>query len=154
MTGLIGEYEVTLDAKGRFLLPAGFKKQLPANGTESFVLNRGFEKCLSLYTSKSWEPIFTSLSNLNDFDPKVRQFKRYFLNGATQVEPDNAGRLLLPGNLIEYASLEKEIVLVSAIDKIEIWNKSKYKEFFETFSPETFSDLAKEVMTGGQFIKS
>ncbi len=153
MTGFIGEYEVTLDAKGRFLLPAGFKKQLPANGTESFVLNRGFEKCLSLYTLKSWEPIFTSLNTLNDFDPKVRQFKRYFLNGATQVEPDNAGRLLLPGNLIEYATLEKEIVLVSAIDKIEIWDKSKYKEFFETFSPEAFSDLAKEVMAGGQFVK-
>lgn len=148
MTGFIGEYEATLDAKCRFLLPAGFKKQLPKNGGEPFVLNRGFEKCLSLYTSKSWEPLFSDLSKLNDFDPKVRQFKRYFLNGATQVEPDKAGRLLLPKNLMEYAGLEKDIVLVSAIDKIEIWDKIKYQEFFETFSPEAFSDLAKEVMAG------
>jgi MraZ protein len=148
MAGFLGEYEATLDAKGRFLVPAGFKKQLPENEVVSFVLNRGFEKCLSLYTSAGWEPIFSELSKLNDFDPKVRQFKRYFLNGATQVVPDSAGRLLLPKNLMEYAGLEKDIVLVSAIDKIEIWDKTKYQQFFETFSPETFSDLAKEVMAG------
>lgn len=153
MTGFIGEYEATLDAKGRFLLPSGFKKQLPDSGAEPFVLNRGLEKCLSLYTSKSWKPLFTDLSKLNDFDPKVRQFKRYFLNGATQVELDNAGRLLLPKNLIEYAGLERDIVLVSAIDKIEIWDKGKYQQFFETFSPESFSNLAKEVMTGDKIIK-
>jgi len=121
---------------------------LPENEEVSFVLNRGFEKCLSLYTSSGWDPIFSELSKLNDFDPKVRQFKRYFLNGATQVNPDSAGRLLLPKNLMEYAGLEKDIVLVSAIDKIEIWDKTKYQQFFETFSPETFSDLAKEVMAG------
>ena len=154
MIGFIGEYEATLDAKGRFLLPVGFKKQLPESGAESFILNRGFEKCLSLYTLKSWKPIFSDLSNLNDFDPKVRQFKRYFLNGATQIEPDGAGRLLLPKNLMEYAGLEKDIVLVSAIDKIEIWDKIKYQQFFETFSPEAFSDLAKEVMTGDKIAKT
>lgn len=149
MTGFLGEYESTLDAKGRFLLPAGFRKQMPDGEGESFVLNRGFEKCLSLYTKKSWKPIFNELSTLNDFDPKVRQFKRYFLNGATMVELDKAGRMLIPKNLMEYAGLDKEIVLVSAIDKIEIWDKIKYQEFFETFSPESFSDLASEVM-GGQ----
>ncbi|HXR82703.1 MAG TPA: division/cell wall cluster transcriptional repressor MraZ [Hanamia sp.] len=148
MTSFIGEFEATLDAKGRFLLPVGFKKQLPEGALELFVINRGFEKCLSLYTAESWEPIFSEIGKLNDFDPKVRQFKRYFLNGATQVSPDSAGRILLPKNLTEYASLEKDIVLVSAIDKIEIWDKSKYQQFFETFSPETFSDLAKEVMAG------
>jgi len=153
MTRFIGEYEATMDAKGRFLFPAGFKKQLPENGGEVFVINRGFEKCLSLYSAESWEPIFSEIGSLNDFDPKVRQFKRYFLNGATQVSPDSAGRLLLPKNLVEYAGLEKDIVLVSAIDKIEIWDKNKYQQFFETFSPEAFSDLAKEVMAGDKTSK-
>lgn len=148
MAGFIGEYEATLDAKGRFLLPAGFKKQMPESGALSFVLNRGFEKCLSLYTNESWDPLFSKLSILNDFDPKVRQFKRYFLNGATYVDMDSAGRILLPKNLMEYAELKKDIVLVSAIGKIEIWDKNKYQQFFETFSPETFSDLAQEVMAG------
>lgn len=146
MIGFIGEYEATLDAKGRFLLPSGFKKQLPDGADETFVVNRGFEKCLSLYPNKSWKPIFSEISNLNQFDPNVRQFTRYFLNGATQVELDTANRLLIPKNLIEYAGLEKDIVLVSAVNKIEIWDKIKYQQFFDSFSPDAFSKLASEVM--------
>ena len=146
MIGFIGEYEATLDAKGRFLLPSGFKKQLPEGSDEIFVINRGFEKCLSLYPNKSWKPIFSDISNLNQFDPKVRQFTRYFLNGATQVDLDTANRILIPKNLIEYAGLEKDIVLVSAVNKIEIWDKIKYQQFFDSFSPDAFSNLASEVM--------
>ena len=146
MIGFLGEYEATIDAKGRFLLPAGFKKQLPQDATAQFVINRGFEKCLTLYPLQTWEPIFSQISQLNDFDPKVREFRRYFLNGATEVELDSAGRLLLPKNLLGHASLEKDIVLVSAVNKIEIWDKTKYNEFFESFTPETFSNLANEVM--------
>ena len=146
MIGFLGEYEATLDAKGRFLLPAGFKKQLPEEASSQFVINRGFEKCLTLYPQQSWEPIFSEISKLNDFDPKVREFRRYFLNGATQLELDSAGRLLLPKNLAEHAGLERDIVLVSAVNKIEIWDKDTYSKFFDSFSPESFSALANEVM--------
>ena len=145
MLGFIGEYESTIDTKGRFLLPSGLKKQLPDDDL-TFVINRGFEKCLTLYPIQSWKPIYKNISNLNDFDPKVREFRRYFLNGAQQVELDSAGRLLLPKNLVEHASLDKDIVLVSAVNKIEIWDKTKYQQFFESFSPESFSQLANEVM--------
>ncbi|MCH5714723.1 division/cell wall cluster transcriptional repressor MraZ [Niabella hibiscisoli] len=148
MTGFLGEFEATVDAKGRFLLPAGFKKQLGEGDGEKFVINRGFEKCLSLYPLSSWKPIAEKVNALNDFDPKVRQFKRYFLNGATMVEPDSAGRLLLPPTLKEYAALQKDIVLVPAGNKMEIWDSGKYKEFFDSFSPESFSDLASMVMGG------
>jgi MraZ protein len=146
MTGFLGEFEATLDAKGRFLLPAGFKRQLPEEEAAKFVINRGFEKCLSLYPLKSWEPLFADIRQLNDFDPKVREFRRHFLNGATFVEPDSAGRLLVPPNLKEHAGLEKDIVLVAAVNKIEIWDSNKYKQLFESFSPEAFSSLADEVM--------
>lgn len=148
MIGFLGEYEATLDAKGRFLLPVGFKKQLPEEEATRFVLSRGFEKCLSLYPIKSWEPIFSQISQLNDFDPKVREFRRYFLNGAINLELDSAGRVLIPKNLMEHAGLEKDIVLVAAVNKIEIWDKSKYQQFFESVSPEAFSNLANEVMGG------
>jgi MraZ protein len=148
MIGFLGEYEVTLDSKGRFLLPAGLKKQLPEGDAASFVINRGFEKCLTMYPLKSWEPIFTNISKLNDFDPKVREFRRWFLNGAIQMELDSAGRLLVPRNLMDHAGLEKDVVLVSAVNKIEIWDKVKYQQFFDSFSPEAFSDLAAEVMQG------
>jgi MraZ protein len=146
MNGFLGEYEATLDSKGRFLLPAAVKKQIAEEGNDQFIINRGFEKCLSLYPSSNWDPIFSEISKLNDFDPKVRAFRRYFLNGATKMELDSAGRLLVPPNLKEHAGLEKDIVLVSAVNKIEIWDKIKYQQFFETFSPESFSDLADEVM--------
>ena len=146
MTRFLGEYESTLDAKGRFLLPAGFKKQLPETGGNTFVINRGFEKCLALYPTKSWEPIFERLSSLNNFDPKVREFRRYFLNGATEVEFDTAGRINLPNNLITHAGLTKDIVLVSAIDQIEIWDSKTYKQLFETVSPTHFSEMAAMVL--------
>jgi MraZ protein len=136
-----------LDSKGRFLLPVGFKKQLPEGEDNRFVINRGFEKCLSLYPMQSWEPLFADIQKLNDFDPKVREFRRFFLNGATFVEPDTAGRLLVPPNLRDHAGLQKDIVLVAAINKIEIWDSSKYHQLFESYSSEAFSDLAREVMT-------
>ncbi|HVZ56953.1 MAG TPA: division/cell wall cluster transcriptional repressor MraZ [Chitinophagaceae bacterium] len=149
MTGFLGEFEATLDAKGRFLLPAGFKKQLAPEDGDRFVINRGFEKCLALYPLKSWEPLFADISKLNDFDPRVREFRRYFLNGATLVEPDSAGRLLIPANLKDHAGLQKDIVLVAAVNKIEIWDSNKYRQLFDSFSPEAFSNLASEVMAGG-----
>ena len=148
LIAFLGEYESTLDSKGRFLLPAGFKKQLPEAGGNIFTVNRGLEKCLTLYPKQSWEPIFSRLATLNDFDPKVREFRRYFLNGATEVELDTAGRINLPNNLIAHAGLGKDIVLVSAINKIEIWDSNTYKQLFESFSPGSFSDLAAVVMGG------
>jgi MraZ protein len=149
MIGFLGEFEATLDAKGRFLLPAGVKRQITEEEGARFVINRGFEKCLSLYPMKIWEPLFADISKLNDFDPKVREFRRYFLNGATLVEPDSAGRLLIPPNLKEHAVLQKDIVLVSAVNKIEIWDSSKYHQLFDSFSAEDFSTLAKDVMANG-----
>lgn len=146
MIGFIGEYESTVDAKGRFLLPSGFKKQLPEGEKAVFVLNRGFEKCLTLYPIQSWNPLFEKINSLNDFDPKVREFRRYFLNGAVQIELDSAGRLLLPKSLADYAGLGKDIVLASAMNKLEIWNKEKYQQFFDSISADEFSILANEVM--------
>lgn len=146
MNGFHGEYEATVDAKGRFLLPGSLRKQLP-EAENRFIVSRGFEKCLTLYPLKSWELIIAKISLLNDFDPKVRQFRRQFLGGATEVELDTAGRLLLPASLKEFAGLGKDIVLAAALDRFEIWDAVKYKQLFEDFSPEAFSNLAQEVMT-------
>lgn len=148
MLGFLGEYEATMDAKGRFLLPAGFKRQLGEEGFVPFVINRGFEKCLTLYPKPSWDPIFERISRLNDFDPKVREFRRYFLNGATLLEADTAGRFLIPKNLAEYAGLTRDIVLTSAVKKIEVWDKETYQQFFDKYDASAFSDLAQQVMGG------
>ncbi len=149
MTGFLGEFEATLDAKGRFLLPAGFKKQLPEEETVRFVINRGFEKCLALYPMRTWEPLFAKINGLNEFDPKQREFRRAFLNGATYVEPDTAGRILLPPSLKVYADLTKDIVLMATGDKLEIWDSNKYKQFFDSISSDALSDLGRDVLGGG-----
>ena len=145
MSTFRGEYEATVDAKGRFLLPAGIKKKLP-EGTVTFMLNRGIEKCLTLYTVEEWENIEQQVSRLNDFDEETRVFRRKFLGGITEVELDVAGRMLLPPSLKEYAGLKKDILLVGLLNKIEIWDSGKYNQLFEDFSSETFSQLASKVM--------
>ena len=147
MTGFHGEYQSTIDAKGPFHLPGSLKKQL-VEGENRFIVSRGFEKCLTLYPLKSWQSILDRISQLNDFDPKVRQFRRQFLGGATEVELDAAGRILLPPTLREFALPGKEIVLAAALDRFEIWDASKYKQLFEDFSADAFSNLAQEVMAG------
>ena len=144
MIGFLGEYEATVDSKNRFLLPGGLKKQFP-EGENKFVVSRGFDKCLLLNPMKTWEALVEKLSKLNDFDPNVRKFKLILLGGATEIEMDGAGRLLLPPNLKEYAGLDKDIVLASDIDKFKIWDAKKYKQFFEGISADEFSSLAMEV---------
>lgn len=149
MMGFIGEYEVAIDAKGRFLLPSGFRKQLPDGAAGNFVVNRGFENCLALYPVESWNALSEKLNKLNDFNPKVREFKRLFLNGATMVELDSAGRLLLPKPLQEYAGIKKDMVFSAQGNKVELWDKETYYEYIRK-SAANFSDLAAEV-AGGDF---
>ena len=146
MAGFLGEYEATIDAKGRFLLPGNLKKQMP-EGTSTIVISRGFEKCLLLYPLKAWETIEEKIKKLNEFNPKVSQFRTLFVGGASYVDLDTAGRILLPPSLREYAGLGKDILLASDIDKIKIWDSGKYKKLFEEFSSDAFANLASEVMS-------
>lgn len=150
MTSFFGEYEVAIDAKGRFLLPSGFRKQLPEGAAERFVINRGFENCLTMYAMDSWSALSEKINKMNDFNPKVREFKRLFLNGATIVEVDSAGRILLPKPLQEYAGVKKDMVFSAQGNKVELWDKDTYYNYLRQHAS-GFSDLAAEV-AGGDFI--
>jgi MraZ protein len=145
MTNLIGEYECRIDAKGRFMLPAGLKKQLPPEVQDRFVINRGFEKCLVLYPRNVWKVISDEVNQLNLYNKKNRDFVRYFYRGATELVLDSASRLLLPKQLSAYAGIEKEIVLSAFSNRIEIWARGVYQNLL-TNEPEDFSSLAEEVM--------
>lgn len=148
MAQFIGEYELTIDAKGRFLLPASFRKQLPEGAEPVFVVSRGFEQCLNLYTMDEWNVLSEKINKLNDFNPKVRDFKRLLLNGANVVESDTAGRLLLTKTLLEHAGITKEMVLTAQGNKMEIWDKATHKAHIQSKMAD-FSDLANEVLGGG-----
>ncbi|WP_344822219.1 division/cell wall cluster transcriptional repressor MraZ [Rurimicrobium arvi] len=148
MSHLIGEYELTLDAKGRFLLPSAFRKQLPEGADAQFVVSKGFEQCLNLYTMDEWNQLSEKINKLNDFNPQVRAFKRLFFNGANIVEADAAGRLLLNKPLVEHAQLSKDIVLTAQGSKVEIWDKKLLDAHIQSKMGD-FSDLANEVLGGG-----
>ena len=145
MAGLVGEFEVKLDAKGRFLFPSGLKKQLSSTAQRDFMLNKGFEECLTLFPIKDWEMVSDRLSRMNLFKPKNRMFYRLFHQGAKQVSLDNAGRVLIPASLIERIQLKSEVMLIAYNDRVEIWDKSKYFEMIEGNIAD-FADLANEVM--------
>jgi len=147
-TTFIGEFDCKLDAKGRLSLPAGLYKQLPEAQKEKFVVNRGiFQKCLILYPLAAWEIIMADLSKLNRFSKENDTFIRQFSNGALEVELDNANRLLIPKRLTDYASIEKDVVLSSSLNKIEIWSEKSYRATMDNFDQTAFEMLAEKVMS-------
>jgi MraZ protein len=146
MINLHGEYECKIDAKGRLIIPAALKKQLPVEAKDSFFINRGFEKCCVLYPANEWDNIAGEINKLSDYIKKEREFKRYFLRGASKLDMDTASRVLLPKPLQEYANLKGEIVLLAYGNKVEIWSKAEYETMLNA-EPEDFSALAEEVMS-------
>lgn len=145
MSGLVGEFECKLDAKGRFLFPSGLRKQLNPSALELFMVNKGFENCLTLYPMNEWEKVSTKISKLNLFKPKNRMFYRLFHQGAKQLALDKAGRILIPTALMEKIGLKKDIMLTAYNDRVEIWDRAEYLSIMnENISD--FSDLADEVM--------
>ncbi len=145
MSNLLGEYWCKLDTKGRFVLPAGIKRQLSEQDKDLFVVNRGFEKNLTLYPNSEWKQITNEINSLNLYNKKNREFARYFFRGATELISDSANRLLLPKSLKDYAGIDKEIVLFAYGQRIEIWAKDVYESMLKD-EPEDFASLAEEVM--------
>jgi MraZ protein len=141
----IGEFEAKLDDKGRVVLPAGLKRQLPKEAIGKVVVNRGFEKCLTFYTRKDWDKELDGLSNLNHFNKKHRLFIRQFSNGATELQLDNSSRMLIPKKLCEYAELKSEAVFYAYGNRIEIWAKHLYEQMMDV-DADDFADLAEDVM--------
>ncbi len=145
MAHLIGEFECKLDLKGRFMLPSGLKKQLLPEDKERFVINRGFEKNLTLYPDSEWQKISHEINALNLYNKKNREFVRYFFRGASELHADSTSRLLIPKFLLDYAGIGKEVVLFAYGHRIEIWSKEVYDQMMRN-EPEDFSSLAEEVM--------
>ncbi len=144
MAKFIGEKEVAIDSKGRFLLPLEFRKQLPEGLDNKFVMNRGFENCVTIYSMDAWTEIFDKVNRLNDFKKEVREFKRLFLNGASEVELDSANRILVAKPLQLHAGIKKDAVLTAQGNKLELWDKDTYYNYIQQNSG-GFSQLAEVV---------
>jgi MraZ protein len=146
MINLIGTYECKIDAKGRVMLPSALKKQLLPILEKGFVLKRSvFQLCLELYPMDEWGEVMQKVGKLNRFDRKNNDFIRRLTAGLKMVELDASGRLLVAKDLIGYSGLEKEIVISSAGNILEIWDKNKYESAINDATVD-FADLAEEVM--------
>ncbi|MEM8583243.1 MAG: division/cell wall cluster transcriptional repressor MraZ [Bacteroidota bacterium] len=146
---LLGEHNVTLDGKGRFRLPSSLLNSLGEREDIELIVNRGFEKCLTLYPKPIWERISSEVNKLNKYNERNRQFVRYFYRGATPIKLDSADRINLPQRLIEYAGIQKEVILSAMHDRIEIWARTVYDNMLDA-EPENFSALAEQVLGGSQ----
>jgi MraZ protein len=145
MLQLLGEYECKVDSKGRLRVPTPLLKQLGEEQEFQFVVNRGFEKHLMLYPKVVWDRISSEVNQLNTYNRKNLAFIRYFYRGAQEISVDSADRVLLPRKLLEYAGIEKELVIFAYNDRMELWAREEYENLLMQ-EPEDFLDLAEEVM--------
>ena len=146
MFNLIGTYECKADVKGRVMVPIALKKQITPVSTQGFVIKRAvFQPCLELYPMEEWRLLMEKMGKLNRFNRKNNDFIRRFTAGVKTIEIDAAGRLLIPKNLSSFAGIDKEIVISSAINIIEIWDKNKYEHAINEAASD-FADLAEDVM--------
>lgn len=120
-----GEYSHTIDAKGRMMVPAKLKEALG----DSFVVTKGLDECLMAYDTEEWQRFEEKLQGLPVTNKNARKLVRHFSGGAADVNCDGQGRILIPSNLREYASITKEVVLLGMGNRVEIWSKEKYNEF-------------------------
>ena len=119
----MGEYNHTIDTKGRLIIPSKFREALG----EEFVVTKGLDGCLFVYDNKEWAAFEEKLKSLPLTNKDARQFVRFFLAGAAMAEVDKQGRILVPSVLREFAALEKEVVLIGVASRVEIWSKERWE---------------------------
>ena len=133
---LMGEYEHSLDAKGRLIMPAKLRQDIG----EKFVITKGLDGCLFAFSQEEWLNFETKLKSLPLSDKNARNFVRFFLAGATECEIDKQGRFLIPSNLRQAGSLEKEAVIIGVGTRLEIWDKTIWKSKDEEISAEEIAE--------------
>ena len=136
----MGEYHHTIDEKGRIIIPSKFREDLG----EKFIITRGIENCLFVYSLSSWEKITNKLEALPFTKKDARQFVRFFLSGATTAEFDKQGRVNVTSPLVSYANLQKDCVVIGTGDRLEIWSEENWNAFFESASS-NMSDIAENL---------
>ena len=151
MINILGTYECKADSKGRIMLPSALKKQIAPVLKDGFVIKRSvFNKCLEIHPMSEWKKIVDQVNQLNRFVKKNNDFIRSYMSGLKIVNADSSSRVLIPKDLLEFAGLEKQIVLSSSVNIIEVWDKNEYEKSVSK-SLKKFGDLAEEVMGNKNF---
>ena len=137
----MGEYQHNIDVKGRLIIPVKFRDALG----EEFVITRGLDQCLFGYSMEEWKAIEDKLKTLPLTKKDARAFTRFFFSGATECQLDKQGRINIPAQLVNYAELEKECVILGVSNRIEIWSKRQWEDYF-TESEDSFADIAENMV--------
>ncbi|SHE84329.1 MraZ protein [Thermoanaerobacter uzonensis DSM 18761] len=137
---LMGQYEHTIDAKGRVIIPAKFREELG----ERFVLTKGLDNCLFVYSLEEWKNIEAKLKTLPLTKKDARAFTRFFLAGAVECEIDKQGRILIPANLREHAKIEKDVIFIGVSTRVEIWSKEVWEEYSNN-TDVSFEEIAEHL---------
>ncbi|NLK86064.1 MAG: division/cell wall cluster transcriptional repressor MraZ [Clostridiaceae bacterium] len=133
-----GEFQHTVDPKGRIIIPAAFRDELKSK----FMVTKGLEGCLFIFSMPKWDSLVEKIETLPLSNNKAREFSRFFFSSAAQCELDKHSRILVPQDLRSHAGLEKDISIVGVGNRVEVWNKDRWKEYMdgESLSPESLSD--------------
>ena len=143
---LMGEFHHNIDDKGRLIIPSKFRYELG----EKFVITRGLEKCLFVYSLTEWEKIVKRLRSLPFTNKDARNFTRFFLSGAAECEFDKQGRINITSPLVRYAVLTKECVIIGANDRLEIWSEDSWCNFFEE-NEDGLADIAENLFKADDY---
>ena len=140
-----GEYEHSLDKKGRVIIPAKFRIVIKENYIEKFFITRGLEECLFMFPEEEWKTQEAKFRAISFTKKEGRYFNRLFFSGAVDLVPDKQGRLLIPRYLKDYAYIKKDIMIVGVSSRIEIWAVEKWNDFYNG-SKESFADIAEKLI--------
>ncbi len=140
-----GQFTYSIDSKGRISIPAKLRKHVSPEANETFVMTKGTAACIDIYPLDEWQQIEQRLLKLNPFNPDDAKFIRMFSQYASEDNMDSQSRILIPQSLIEYAAIEKEVLILGALKKIEVWNPAKYEDYINQ-STETYEQIAAKVM--------
>ncbi len=134
----MGEFHHNVDEKGRLIIPSKFRNDLESK----FIITRGIEKCLFIYSLDEWNKIIDKLKELPFTRKDARTFMRMFLSGATECELDNNGRINIPNPLKEYANIQKEVIVIGVNERLEIWSNEGFNNFFND-NIDNFDEIAE-----------
>ena len=140
-----GEYLHSIDRKGRLILPSRFREAAKSNYIEKFFVTRGLDKCLFMFSEEEWKSQESRFKSVSFTKQESRTFNRLYFSGAMEVVPDRQGRILLPQYLKEYADIKKDVAIVGVSNRIEIWSKEKWQEFYGTWRS-SFEDIAEKLI--------
>jgi len=140
-----GEYSHSIDRKGRLILPAKFREAAKGNFIEKFFVTRGLDKCLFMFAEEEWKTQEQRFKSVSFTKQESRIFNRLYFSGAVEVLPDRQGRVLLPQYLKDFAEIKKDIVIVGVSNRIEIWSKEKWQEFYGSWR-QSFEEIAEKLI--------